>query len=271
MLTYYPFWLAVVSLLCVVAERAAPWRRGQLGLRPELGQDVFWLCFNGYFASLVFAGLFGYLEGGLTASFTGVCGVTPQSLRLLEGLNLALQIAVVLVASDFIEWLVHNALHRFPPLWRIHRVHHSIETMDWIGNFRFHWGELIVYKSVKYIPLALLGARWEALLVAAVVATLIGHLNHANLNLSWGPLRYILNSPRMHIWHHDKHPHRPAGVNFGVVFSLWDWIFGTAYMPREARQPEVLGYVGMEHVSHSLIMRFLLPMFNRRTAPDGNV
>ncbi|NQT94137.1 MAG: sterol desaturase family protein, partial [Lentisphaerae bacterium] len=259
MLVDYTFWLAVVSAGCLVAERIAPWRRGQRFLRPGLAQDGFWLVFNGCIVTIAFGGVLRFTETALGVGFSRVFGVMPGNLRAIAGFSLPVQVIVVLVVSDLVEWLVHNALHRWRPLWGIHRLHHSIRIMDWIGNFRFHWGEIIVYKTVKYLPLAVLGARWESILVSAVIATLIGNLNHSNLNISWGPFRYVLNSPRMHIWHHDKNPASRAGVNFGVVFSLWDWIFGTAYMPREAKQPAELGFRGMEKSPTSLGMRFFLP------------
>jgi sterol desaturase/sphingolipid hydroxylase (fatty acid hydroxylase superfamily) len=64
----------------------------------------------------------------------------------------------------------------------------------------------------------------------------------------------------MHIWHHEKHIRGKAGVNFGVVFSFWDWLFGTAYMPRTGNlAPDEIGYRGMEKVSGSLIKRFFVP------------
>jgi sterol desaturase/sphingolipid hydroxylase (fatty acid hydroxylase superfamily) len=123
---------------------------------------------------------------------------------------------------------------------------------------------LLLYRSVKYIPLALLGARWEALLVVAVIATLIGHLNHANLNISWGPLRYVLNSPKMHVWHHDVEQHGPGGQNFGQVLSVWDWVFGTAYWPEDREAPQKLGFEGMESYPRSVPGRLLYPLSRRR-------
>ena len=259
MFQYYGFWLLVVSAFCVAGERLFPWRRSQPFLRLQLGQDFFWFVFNGYLASFVFRGLMGHIEWSLRTAFSACAGYAPERFHVLSELPLWTQVLAVLVVSDFVEWFVHNSLHRWGPLWKLHRVHHSITTMDWIGNFRFHWGEILLYQSVKYLPLFLLGARWEAVLIVSVAATLIGNLNHSNLNISWGPLRYLLNSPRMHIWHHDKNPSRPAGVNFGVVFSVWDWLFGTAYMPDTGKQPEALGFRHMERTSSSLLMRFFLP------------
>jgi sterol desaturase/sphingolipid hydroxylase (fatty acid hydroxylase superfamily) len=260
----YGFWLAVLSLGCLLAERLAPWRLGQALGRPEFGQDLFWLIFNGYLSAPLLAGLLVNVNTLIGRIFSLFYEKFPESLRLISDDPLWLQILLMLVLADFLEWLIHNALHRLGPLWKIHRVHHSIRTMDWIGNFRFHWGETILYNTLKYLPLALLGARWEAVLVVAVISTAIGHLNHANLNISWGPFRYIFNSPRMHIWHHEKKLRGRAGVNFAVVFSLWDWIFGTAYMPRDAARPEELGYTGQEKVSDALMMRFFLPFLDTK-------
>ena len=263
MFARYETWLVVLAVLFVALERIAPWRRGQRLLRPEIGQDLFWFAFNGFLLGALFGGAFLGIESVLSRGLQFVCGCVPEQLRLIGRLPLSLQILVVLIVTDFIEWLVHNALHRIDFLWRVHRVHHSIRRMDWIGNFRFHWLEILVYRTVKYLPLAALGARWEAVLVVAVFATAIGNLNHANLNVSFGPLRYVLNSPRMHIWHHDADRPGP-GVNFGIVLSVWDWLFRTAHMPPGPGGPARLGFRGMEDVPASLPMRFFLPFLDSR-------
>ncbi|MBD3319715.1 MAG: hypothetical protein GF350_01315 [Chitinivibrionales bacterium] len=255
----YEFWLIVLSIACLIAERIKPWRPDQQVVRPLLGQDVFWLLFNGILFGIAFGPFLKLLYGGLDRVFEYMSGVNISNIALLDPLPFWAQAGVLLIIADFLEWCIHNALHRNALLWQIHRLHHSIRTMDWIGNFRFHWSEIILYQSAKYLPLTLLGARWEAILLVAVFSTAVGFLNHANLNVSWGPLRYVFNSPRMHIWHHDKDTDRPAGYNFAVVFSFWDWIFGTAYMPRDARQPVRLGFKKDEEYSDNLVWRFLWP------------
>ncbi len=261
----YPFWLLTVSVVCFAAERLFTWRKDQSFLRPQLGQDVFWLLFNGWISAYTFQVLFTGIESGLSGGWQALTGIEVTGTGLIGSQPLVVQIPVYLVIGDFIEYAVHNLLHRIPFLWRIHRVHHSITTMDWIGNFRFHWGETILYKSFKYLPLALLGADWRVILSTAVIATAIGHLNHANLNISWGPFRYLLNSPRMHIWHHEKDVRGRAGVNFAVVFSTWDWIFGTAYMPQSHPQaPEEIGFHGQKQVPQSLLMRFFVPFLDKK-------
>ena len=257
--TEYAFWLIVTGITIGLLEHFHPWRKNQAFIRKELEQDFFWLIFNGILASYIFAVFFRIIYSGLDNLYIRVAGASIHNARILVNLPLWGQFLIVLIAADFIEWSTHNLLHRVPWLWKIHRVHHSIEIMDWIGNFRFHWGELFIYKTMKYIPLALLGADWRAILIAAICTTVIGYLNHSNMNISWGPLRYILNSPRMHIWHHDKKVRGKAGVNFGVMFSIWDWLFKTAYMPDKPQQPEAIGYYGSDKVSPSLVARFFFP------------
>lgn len=265
-LQYWP-WLVIVSVLAMAMERARPWRKWQPWNRPQLLQDVFWIAFNGYVFAWGADSLFKLIHGGLDGAFAAAFGNKASALGLITNLPLWAQVVVAMVVADFFEWCVHNLLHRVPWLWRIHRVHHSIHTMDWIGNFRFHWGESIIYGTLRYIPVAMLGVPPLAGLIGGVIATAIGHINHANLDISWGPLRYLLNSPRLHIWHHEAALRGRAGVNFAIVFSVWDWLFRTAYLPGEA-VPERIGFEGDERVPTGLLWRFFLPFLDRAPTAD---
>ncbi|MCP4655746.1 MAG: sterol desaturase family protein [bacterium] len=260
----YFFWLLVVSLFCFLLERIVPWRRGQRALREQLGQDLFWLIWNGHFLGLLLAYAAAWVLGRINRMFDLGDLPAPEALRLLTDSPLWLQFIIFFVLKDFLEWCVHNLLHRVRWLWQFHKLHHSIETMDWIGSFRFHWMEVIVYKSIKYFPLVILGIDGRVILSIAVLSTLVGHLNHSNVNISWGIFRYVLNSPRMHIWHHDVVLHQRSGQNFAVVFSLWDWIFGTASMPDG--QPEKLGFEQLAAYPGGLLPRLVYPFWKKRPA-----
>ncbi len=258
----YFFWLLVVSLLCFALERFWPWRQQQPALRPQLGQDIVWLVINGHYVGIALSIVTVWLGTQLAPGFFDHL----ETFQLLSNWPLVAQVAVFFVIKDFLEWSVHNLLHRNRYLWEIHKLHHSITEMDWIGNFRFHWGEVVVYQTLTYLPLVVLGVEGSVILWIAVFGTLIGHLNHSNLNLTWGPLRYIFNSPRMHIWHHDHAiaPGHPKGVNFGICLSLWDWLFGTAHWPTPdhapTQQPESLGFEGLHHYPRSFLGRLAYPL-----------
>ncbi len=269
----YFFWLLVVSAFCLVLERIWPWRKQQKMVRRQFVQDLFWLFFNGHYAGILVAYVAAYLFMWAMPSIEQARG-----LNLLAATPAWVQFIAFFLLKDFFEWCIHNMLHRVSWMWEFHKLHHSIEELDWIGNFRFHWMEIIIYQGLTYLPLIILGVQSNVILVIAVVATLIGHLNHSNLRISWGPLRYVINSPRMHVWHHDRDwpAERPYGVNFAICLSLWDWLFGTAYWPTPAQsptqQPKRLGFHGMEHYPDTLVGRFFDPLTrlfirNRKTPP----
>jgi sterol desaturase/sphingolipid hydroxylase (fatty acid hydroxylase superfamily) len=257
----YAFWLVVVSLAVAALERLRPWRRRQRVLRSQIGQDLVWLFFNGHVAGVLVAfaaaRAFAWAAPGLERL---------EAVRLVASQPFWIQVVVFFVLKDLLEWGVHNLLHRVPWLWELHKVHHSIEELDWIGNFCFHWMEIVVYRGLTYLPLVVLGVEGGVILSIAVLSTLIGHLNHSNLDVTWGPLRYVRNSPRMHVWHHDRDwpAERPSGVNFGISLSLWDWLFGTAWWPDERERPEQqparLGFAGMERYPRTWIDRAAHPL-----------
>ncbi|MBI5364101.1 MAG: sterol desaturase family protein [Planctomycetes bacterium] len=253
----YLAWLAVLSLAAVIAERLRPARRGQRVLRPELHTDLVYVLFNGH----VWAVLTGGITGACalwTRSALDAVGLLPAR-GILDGVPFAAQLVAFLVASDFLQWCVHRLLHRVPFLWAFHKVHHSARAMDWAVNFRFHWMELVVYRSLLYVPLLWLGGDGAPLFAVAVFATAWGHLNHANVALDLGPLAYVFNSPRMHLWHHDASSEGGVAKNFGIVLSAWDWIFRTAYWPRE-RAPERIGYPDDQEMPSGALRQELFPL-----------
>ncbi len=252
----YLYWLLAISCAFVLLERLYPWRKRQAMLRAGWLRDVGFLALNGHFFSLWSAALTGAAALGATKALHAL-GVGLEGSPVREWPFLA-QVAAFLVLADFLQWCIHNLLHRVSWLWTFHKVHHSITTMDWIGNWRFHWMEIVVYKSLQWLPLAWLGASGEAIFTVAVVTTLWGDFNHSNLDVGLGPLGYVLNSPRMHLWHHDQSSEGGAAKNFGIVFSLWDHIFGTAFWPRGG-SPERLGYPGMEEMPATLHGEVLWP------------
>ncbi len=137
--------------------------------------------------------------------------------------------------------------------------------MGFAAHLRFHWMETIVYKSVQYLPLSMIGFGIQDFFVVHIIALLIGHINHANLGWSYGPLKYVLNNPQMHIWHHGKHlpAKHPYGVNYGLSLSVWDYLFGTAYIPHSGRDIE-LGFDGDESYPGRFIRQILYPWSKQR-------
>lgn len=151
------------------------------------------------------------------------------------------ELLVLWLVKDFVQWCVHNLLHRVPLLWRIHCLHHTTEEMDWLSNWRFHPLESLIYQTALYLPAVLLGFRGEVLVACAFISTAISHFAHANLRWHVGPLKYIINTPEMHVWHHVHPDAGPQNRNFGISLVIWDWIFRTAYLPADGHAPQRLG------------------------------
>ena len=245
----YPQFLAALAILFIAMERVWPRVADQRFLRRGWLSDAAYVVFNSKFAG-IFLGYVTVLWLGSVDSFL------PRP--LLADWPWWWQFSVLLIAVDLMKWLIHNLLHRVAWLWEIHKVHHSVVEMDWMGNWRFHWAEIAVYNTLLYVPVMCLGVRGEVALAVGVLDTIIGHFAHANLRWRIGWLKYFINSPEMHLWHHNHADCGPINRNFALTFSVWDWIFGTAYLP--AHDPARLGFVGIEEYPASLPGQWLAPI-----------
>ncbi len=132
--------------------------------------------------------------------------------------------------------------------------------MGFAAQFRFHFMETIVYKSIQYIPLAMIGFGIEQFFVVHMFTVFVGHLNHANLDWNYGKLGYVFNNPRMQIWHHSKElpPQHRYGMNFGLTLSIWDYFFGTAYVPKSGKDLEI-GFEGDEKFPKDFAGQIMYP------------
>jgi sterol desaturase/sphingolipid hydroxylase (fatty acid hydroxylase superfamily) len=235
----YFYWLIALSLGVWLLEIVVPWRKGQRVFRRDFWLDGFYMFFNFFLFSLIAYNALSNVGVQLFDDLLARFGVTNLVAVRIDSWPWAVQLLTMFVVADFIQWNVHRTLHAVPWLWRVHQVHHSVKEMGFAAHLRYHWGETIAYKGVLYVPLAMIGFGIDDFFVVHMVALAIGHLNHANLDLSYGPLGYLLNNPRMHIWHHAKDLPRPHGVNFGISLSLWDYLFGTAHVPSNGRDVEL--------------------------------
>lgn len=175
------------------------------------------------------------------------------------------QLLTMFIIADFIQWNVHRLLHKVPALWEFHKVHHSVKEMGFAAHLRFHWMETIIYKSIQYIPLAMIGFGIDDFFLIHIFTVAIGHLNHSNLYITYGPLKYLFNNPAMHIWHHAKHlPDGSYGVNYGLSLSIWDYLFGTVYLPSSGRDIE-LGFPKDENFPKRFFTQITYPFIKKNS------
>lgn len=255
----YFWWLLGISVGVWVLELVFPWRRNQAVIREDFWLDGFYMFFNFFLFSLIGYNAVSNVAVEAFSDFLGLFGIENLVAIQVASWPAWSQFLLLFVVADFIQWNVHRMLHHSPWLWEFHKVHHSVEEMGFAAHLRYHWMETVVYKSVQYIPLAMIGFGLDDFFILHLVTIVIGHLNHANVKITYGPLKYILNNPVMHLWHHAKElPEGSHGVNYGISLSLWDYLFGTAYIPNEnAHEP--LGFENLE--------RFPKTFWNQLTYP----
>ena len=250
------FWaLIVISILVWGLEILFPWRKQQSIFRKDFWLDGFYMFFNFFVFAIVISGFYKVL-----AIFLGKIGITAKSLALIDfsAWPVWAQLLVFFIILDFVQWITHVLLHKLPFLWRFHQVHHSVKEMGFAAHLRYHWMENILYKPLKTFGVMLLGGfEPEQAYIVHFAAIAIGHLNHANIKLTYGPLKYIFNNPVMHLYHHSYVlPKGSYGVNFGISLSLWDYIFKTNYVPENSGTIP-LGYPGDEAMPKSFLKQLI--------------
>ena len=246
------FWgLITISLFVWVLEIIFPWRKEQSVFRKDFWLDGFYMFFNFFIFSIAISGFYRLIQVG----FSDI-GITSKSIAFIDPSSwpMWLQLLVFFVILDFVQWFTHTLLHKYSFLWKFHKVHHSVKEMGFASHLRYHWMENIFYKPLKtFAVMILFGFEPEQAYIVHFIAITIGHFNHANIKITWGPLKYIINNPVMHLHHHAYDvPEGRYGVNFGISLSLWDYIFKTNYIPEDSGTID-LGFPGVDKFPKSFI------------------
>lgn len=163
--------------------------------------------------------------GGLLTALDGVAREDPLWLAIDDAtLRTAVEIASGLLVFEVMGYAYHRAAHRVPALWRLHQVHHSAESMDWLASFRQHPLEIVLMTLAQNAPLVLLGIPLGAHVMVLLVLRLGTVFVHADLHVPRGWWSSLVATPRFHHRHHCKHG---AVRNYAALFPWLDRLFGT--------------------------------------------
>jgi sterol desaturase/sphingolipid hydroxylase (fatty acid hydroxylase superfamily) len=165
------------------------------------------------------------------------------------------QIVLAVIVGDFMGYWKHRLLHT-RLLWPFHAVHHSSEDVDWLSNERLHPVEMVLMAVMFALPLLLLGFSAAAVVWSGQIRRVHSVYEHANLDIAYGRGHFVLVSPIFHRWHHSSDP-AAVDTNFANIFSLWDWMFGTIRLPREA--PPANGF-GVEGFPRDFFRQLVVPV-----------
>jgi sterol desaturase/sphingolipid hydroxylase (fatty acid hydroxylase superfamily) len=257
----YFYLLIVVSLIAWMLELLVPWRKNQKALRKDFFLDAFYMFFNFFIFNLIIFIALSSVTEKYFQQFMQLIHLPKKGILDLSDLSLWIQFPIYFLLADFVQWLIHVFLHKNKFFWKVHQVHHSVTEMGFAAHLRYHWMETLVYKTGLYIILAwFLNFKLEYVFFLHAFTILIGHLNHTNISLDYGPLKYVLNNPKMHIWHHAKELPKEhlSGMNFGITLAIWDYLFKTAYIPHDGRDI-ALGFDKIEQYPSNFFKQFFQP------------
>lgn len=188
-----------------------------------------------------------------SAQFVAVTlsGDADTSEATLHGAELLALTICIVVVNDFTTYWVHRLHHESPIFWPFHKVHHSAEVMTPLTFARKHpiydlirgLGNFAVVGPAQGLVLAIFGVTDIVTILGVNAVYAVFHwtgsnLRHSHIWLSYGPFwSRVFISPAQHqihhscaVRHHDK--------NYGEVFAIWDWMFGTLYVPAHVEQLE---------------------------------
>ncbi len=215
----------LIAVIFIPLERLWPRRRNQKILRRLWRVDI---------AHLVFSGLL-IRAGGIMIVVASIAlgqEYFPAAWRdFIAGQHFALQVFIILIIADLGFYWVHRLFHQYPSLWRIHAIHHSIEEMDWLAAHRVHPIDQVLTRMATLAPVFFIGFSNEALVAFLFLYKWQALLVHSNINIPFGPFRWIAASPEFHHWHHANEP-ESLDKNFAGQLPIIDKLFGTAYMPK---------------------------------------
>ncbi len=215
-----------LGLIATVLELVRPARKVRYFAFDAVVLDVAALCFY-LFVVNYWAGV---LRSLIPLSF--------KPTQWLLSIPLPLRAVAYYVVGDFSSYWMHRLTHT-KYVWRVHHFHHSTTQLYWLSGVR----NTVWQQFLSNLPYIL----WTPLVFDAPPSVFTGLLflsiltNHwMHMNFTWRSnwLEYVLVTPRSHHIHHSASPEH-YNTNFGVVFSIWDRLFGTWVSPETTKVTEI--------------------------------
>ena len=242
---------------------------------PSNYADIGYLLFNVFVFGIVFGWAvltYQAITNGIIDGLVAVFG-KPSASTLPELVTRSIVTVVLFLAYELGYWFNHWLSHRVPLLWEFHKVHHSAEVLTPLTNFRVHPIYAWVFANILALSAAiangfanyLLGktgyqyALSDTNIILVFFIHTYVHLQHSHVWISFsGWLGRLFVSPAHHQIHHSKNP-RHFNRNYGSCLALWDWMFGTLYLPSKEREKLTFGVEADRYPAHTITGEFIAP------------
>lgn len=237
------------TLIFILIEKLMPFRQQPI-LRPQWQTDL-----NHFFLNHLIIGFTLLAANQFVHQGFGWAIYEPTQ-AFISSQPFVVQLFLILLAADLMQYALHRAYHEVPLLWRFHAVHHSAKHMDWLAGSRQHFLELIATRCFVLVPVFVLGFSKPVVDAYVIIVGFQAVFNHANVHVPVGWLKYVLVTPQFHHWHHSSD--KPAiDRNYAAHFAFLDYLFGTAVKSRD-EWPQDYGVIG-DYVPDGLLRQQLFP------------
>jgi sterol desaturase/sphingolipid hydroxylase (fatty acid hydroxylase superfamily) len=238
--------------------------------------DIGFFFFNSFFGIIIFGwAIVSYhlVSKYTNDGFAAVFGSMPPSSMPAVYATLILTVALF-IAYELGYWLDHYLSHTIPFLWEFHKVHHTAEVLSPLTNYRVHPVDSVVFGNILALSMGATEGATNYLfgrvtdqfvisnsnIIAVAFTYLVSHLQHSHFWISfpgiWG---YLLLSPAHHQIHHSVNPIH-FNKNLGSCLAIWDWCFGTLYVPSREREKLVFGVEPKDSRAHTMSEALIAPV-----------
>jgi sterol desaturase/sphingolipid hydroxylase (fatty acid hydroxylase superfamily) len=222
------------GLMFAPIERLFPHRPDQRLFRQEWREDLFY-----YLVSSMAVQVMTFLTLAPSTFINAHAGSFADFRETVASIPWIVQLALIMLLTDFAQYWFHRVFHKVPFLWGFHAVHHSAKSMDWLAGARMHFVEIVLMRAITSLPLLTLGFSPSAMQAYVAIVYVLSAMVHANLRGDFDRLGAWIVTPRFHHWHHGLEE-EAVDVNFAIHFPWLDRIFGTYHMPK-GRWPKAYG------------------------------
>ena len=238
------------TLIFIFIEKLFALRRNQPVFRPEWQTD-----FHHFIVNHMVVGFVLLATNLLVHKLFG--WAAKDGVRFwVQDLPFPVAVLLIVLVADLVQYWTHRAYHEVPLLWRLHAVHHSVKSMDWLAGSRQHILELIITRTLVLAPIYVLGFSKEVIDAYIIIVGFQAVFNHANVSVRLGPLRYVIVTPNFHHWHHSQDD-EAIDKNYAAHFAFLDHLFGTA-VQSDRKWPEHYGVQG-DYVPNGFFKQMVFP------------
>ena len=238
------------TLIFIFIEKLFALRRNQPVFRPEWQTD-----FHHFIVNHMVVGFVLLATNLLVHKLFG--WAAKDGVRFwVQDLPFPVAVFLIVLVADLVQYWTHRAYHEVPLLWRLHAVHHSVKSMDWLAGSRQHILELIITRTLVLAPIYVLGFSKEVIDAYIIIVGFQAVFNHANVSVRLGPLRYVIVTPNFHHWHHSQDD-EAIDKNYAAHFAFLDHLFGTA-VQSDRKWPEHYGVQG-DYVPNGFFKQMVFP------------